>query len=149
MFTSISGLYAMAIVVLGCVIPISEIFSNETFNFSFLFDVRLCSLRFIHHPRLRWRVKTLHRWIFRELYCIHLYEQKLIISIKALCNINFSESTLRINWLIVCFIFVRILKKYFSVYPNRSGVGGGWVGWGWWWCSVLKSKLAVWMNVFM
>lgn len=38
MFTSISGLYAMAIVVLGCVIPISEIFSNETFNFSFLFD---------------------------------------------------------------------------------------------------------------
>ncbi|XP_048777253.2 proton channel OtopLc-like [Ostrea edulis] len=38
MFTSISGLYAMAVVVLGCVIPISEIFSKETLDFSFLFD---------------------------------------------------------------------------------------------------------------
>ncbi|XP_061185369.1 proton channel OtopLc-like [Saccostrea echinata] len=38
MFTSISGLYAMAVVVLGCVIPISKIFSKETFIFSFLFD---------------------------------------------------------------------------------------------------------------
>ena len=41
MFTSISGLYAMAVIIMGCVVPVSEIFSHGTANFSFLFDVSL------------------------------------------------------------------------------------------------------------
>lgn len=54
--------------------------------------------------------------------------KNLILSIKALCDIDFSESTLRMN-LINCLFYLREkldnLITYFSMFPNL--LGGGWV----------------------
>lgn len=141
MFTSISGLYAMAIVVLGCVIPVSQIFSSEAFNFSFLFDVRLCSYDLF--------ITRVCDGVWKHSFdrCLVLLHSSLITKINSIYK---STLRYRLQWkhveneLINCLFYLREkldnLITYFSMFPNL--LGGGWV-------SVLKEvyELYKWMNL--